>query len=248
MTLASPLVDRAHAAAPSTAGHADEGGSLVTRAAVFLVAAGLFGLIARGVATRRIQRADDRTRHWMQARRLASLDAVVRPVTLLSLPALVVSATMMLAWWLRREKRVAAALAVAVTPLIAATAGQSFTMLLPQRNPPGSAGGTDGTVTTPSFPSGHTTGVMAEALTIAYVLSREEMVTGPALGALAAWPLLVGAARVYRDRHWASDIIGGLAAGTAVAAATTMLYDAQRQNGAHLWWTIHASHAPTSTN
>jgi membrane-associated phospholipid phosphatase len=44
------------------------------------------------------------------------------------------------------------------------------------------------------------------------------------LGLLLLWPVLVGVSRVYRDRHWISDILGGWVAGTGVAAVAALLY------------------------
>jgi membrane-associated phospholipid phosphatase len=76
-----------------------------------------------------------------------------------------------------------------------------------------------------SFPSGHVTGLVAETLTTGYVLSREELLSPRMAALLVVWPIIVAATRVYRDRHWASDAAGGLFAGTAVAAVTTMLYE-----------------------
>jgi undecaprenyl-diphosphatase len=202
--------------------------ALVTQAGVLLVAAGLFGLLARRVATGDTKPFDEEARRWTQDRRTTSLDVAVKPIALMSLPVLVVSATLSLAWWLERQQRRGAALAVAITPLVAAVAGQSFTTFLPQRNAPDADSGPNGEIVEPCFPSGHTTGAAAEALAIGYVLAREELLPIPAVAALAAWPVLIGVARIYRDRHWTTDIIAGLAAGTAVAAATSMLYETAR--------------------
>ena len=206
----------------------DEGPSLITHVGVFLVASGLFTLIARGVARKTTQDIDEPTREFMQEHRSATIDVAVKPVTMLSLPVLVASSTAALAYWLKRNERPAAALATAVTPLVAATVGQSFTMFLAQRNPPDTPDSPNGEVTEPSFPSGHTTGVTAEAFAIGYILAREELLTPAIATALAAWPLLVGITRIYRDRHWTSDVLGGYSAGTAVAAAMAMLYELRR--------------------
>jgi len=200
----------------------DEPPSLLFNAGVLLAAGGLFALVARAVATKRSRPHDERVRRWTQARRVHSVDVATKPVTLLSLPALVVTGTITLAAWLKKEDRHAAAIAVALAPVLAMTAGQSFTTFLPQQRPPDNE---RGNVEEASFPSGHVTGVVAEALTIGYVLSREELVSLRGISLLAAWPLIVAAARVYRDRHWASDAIGGLLAGTAVAAFTTGIYE-----------------------
>lgn len=193
---------------------------------VFVAAAGLFAVIAHRVGTRQTESVDQTVRGHMQELRRPAIDIAVKPVTLLSLPILVVTATAGLALWLRNSGRRDAALAVAITPIMAATAGQSFTTFLAQRNPPDKGDSPNGEVTEPSFPSGHTTGVTAEALTIAYVLASEESMSPLVLGALVAWPLLVGVTRVYRDRHWITDVLAGWVAGIGVAALSSMLYSA----------------------
>ena len=194
-------------------------------ATVFVGAASLFSIVARAVATKRARPIDKNVRAWMQRHRYDTLDIGVKPVTLLSLPPLVVSAMAVLAWRLKSQGRDRAALAVALSPVLASTAGQSFTTFLPQQNPPDRRVAPGRGVVEASFPSGHVTGVLTEALTIGYVLSRERPTSRRALALLAAWPLLVATTRVYRNRHWTSDVVGGLLAGTAVAAITTMVYE-----------------------
>lgn len=51
-------------------------------------------------------------------------------------------------------------------------------------------------------------------------------------GETVDWPLLLGFTRVYRDRHWASDVLAGWIAGTAVAAASALLYAGLRTHAA----------------
>ena len=49
---------------------------------------------------------------------------------------------------------------------------------------------------------------------------------------VAAWPLVVGITRLYRDRHWASDVLAGWVAGTAVAATSALLYESLKARSA----------------
>jgi membrane-associated phospholipid phosphatase len=72
-----------------------------------------------------------------------------------------------------------------------------------------------------SFPSGHTTGATALALTMAYVLYRERLIsraTAVAIATLA--PTVMGVYRVLDDEHWATDIFGGWVLGAAIATAS----------------------------
>lgn len=68
-----------------------------------------------------------------------------------------------------------------------------------------------------SFPSGHTTSAFAFAATISSELVRWQPGTrwtvGPILYTGAA---LVGASRIYNNKHWASDVLAAAAIGTFV--------------------------------
>jgi undecaprenyl-diphosphatase len=211
----------------------------VGAAVVLIAAAGLFALIARRVSNKSSEPFDREVREEAQAHRTGVLDALTKPITLLSMPLLVVSATAALVAWLKHDGRDDAALAIGFTPIAAATVGQSFTSFFDQRDPPDKAGLTaqsdqhgagapNGKASEASFPSGHTTGVTAEALGVAYILTREQLATPAIVGSLVAWPLVVGVTRVYRDRHWASDILAGWVAGVGVAALTALLYEWRR--------------------
>ena len=212
--------------APASPTRPVHGAVLAGAAVTLVVAAGLFTRIARRVATKEAEPVDQALRERVQEHRSPVIDVAVKPVTIVSLPLLVVGGTAALVWHLHRSGRRDAAIAIGVAPVIAAIAGQSFTTFLHQRNPPDAGDAPGGEVSEPSFPSGHTTGVTAEALAVAFVLASEGLASGEALAGLIVWPLLVGVTRVYRDRHWLSDILGGWAAGTGVAAASILLYGA----------------------
>jgi membrane-associated phospholipid phosphatase len=75
---------------------------------------------------------------------------------------------------------------------------------------------------TDSFPSGHTTGATALAITMALVLHRGGVIPRARATALAAGaPLVMGMYRVIADDHWATDVIGGWLLGGAIALTCT---------------------------
>jgi membrane-associated phospholipid phosphatase len=78
----------------------------------------------------------------------------------------------------------------------------------------------------PSFPSGHALETAAVALTSSYVMAREGL-TAPARSAAVAMALAAasGGGRVYLDRHWVSDAVGGYLLGIGIAAACGALYE-----------------------
>jgi membrane-associated phospholipid phosphatase len=78
----------------------------------------------------------------------------------------------------------------------------------------------------PSFPSGHALETAAMALTSSYVLAREGVVpAGRSAAAAVALAAASGGGRVYLDRHWVSDAVGGYLLGIAIAAACGALYE-----------------------
>ena len=193
---------------------------------VLVIAAALLALVARKVAARQTKARDERVRAIMQGFRTKPLDVAVKPVTWSSLPLFVVAATAALVWWLYHSGRHTAALAIGVTPIVAAAVGQAFTTFFPQPKPPDATGKEKGKQPA-TFPSGHTTGVTGEALAIAYVLFHEQLASPAVVALLVTWPLLVGVTRLYRDKHWLSDIVAGWIAGIAVASVSILLYQAR---------------------
>lgn len=76
-----------------------------------------------------------------------------------------------------------------------------------------------------SFPSGHASGVAAIALFVAYVASRHRV--RPLVFGIAATVLvlMVGLSRIYLDRHWASDVLGGWVVGAGLGAGFCAIYE-----------------------
>lgn len=141
-----------------------------------------------------------------------------------SVPVITIAIALAAWLWHSRGRRVAAVVAVA-----AATAAALFLVvkqLFHRVRPPGAI---IYHITTYSFPSGHATTAAAIFVTAAYVLRRESLISrGLAITLGVAGPLLIGISRVYLDVHWATDVLGGWAAGLFVAALSVVLYDRLR--------------------
>ena len=75
-----------------------------------------------------------------------------------------------------------------------------------------------------SFPSGHVTHITAIAAALAEEAHRP-WVTVLAAGAVA----LTGWQRIYRDQHWASDVVGGAIVGIAASRVTVHWFRHQRK-------------------
>ena len=76
------------------------------------------------------------------------------------------------------------------------------------------------------YPSGHATTGMAMALglsAIAWTWARSRAVAILATALLLLLALLIGLARIWSGAHWASDVLGGYAAGTAIAALAILI-------------------------
>jgi undecaprenyl-diphosphatase len=84
-------------------------------------------------------------------------------------------------------------------------------------------------VTSTSFPSGHATASASIFLSMAFVASRSRRLRehrGVLLGAAGLAASAVGASRVYLGVHWPTDVLSGLALGTAWACAAEAIYGA----------------------
>jgi undecaprenyl-diphosphatase len=81
-----------------------------------------------------------------------------------------------------------------------------------------------------SYPSGHTTGATALALTMARVLYHEGAITKREAVAIAAGaPLMMGAYRIIADDHWATDVLAGWVLGAAISLTVMVPYKPPRR-------------------
>jgi len=127
----------------------------------------------------------------------------------------------------RRSRRVGA-VAIAALPAVVTLLDPAFDRWLPQ--PP--VGARRRPVDHPVFPSGHAFRATAVALAAGYVVTREEIVgPGRAWSVAVAAPALVGIARLLREKHLASDVIGGWLAGIALAGVAAGAYEIARGRG-----------------
>ena len=94
----------------------------------------------------------------------------------------------------------------------------------PRTPPPGRHSPTE-----PSFPSGHALQTAAVAWAAAYVLTREG-VTSPSRAVPVALvvPAVSGLAKLWLDRHWYTDVMGGYLLGAALAASAAAAYEFAR--------------------
>jgi membrane-associated phospholipid phosphatase len=120
-----------------------------------------------------------------------------------------------------RSRKVGAG-AVLLAGTVATVLNGKFDELLPQ--PPAPPGHPPGK---PVFPSGHAFGPGAVSFSTAYVLAREGLAR-PALAVPAALavPLTLAGSRMIVEKHWASDVLGGVLGGVTVAAACLAIYEA----------------------
>jgi membrane-associated phospholipid phosphatase len=124
--------------------------------------------------------------------------------------------------------RRAGAAAIAAVPAIASALSPAFDRWLPQ--PP--VGPRRRPVDHPVFPSGHAFRATAVALTVAYVVTREAVVPARFAWLLAGVaPAGVGLSRLVREKHLASDVVGGWLAGVTLAAVAAGAYELARAPG-----------------
>lgn len=180
-----------------------------------------FVCVANAVGSGAARTVDETFRRRIARSHSPALDSLSSVVTGLTSPALLIASSFMVAFAARR-RGVHVWLPILSAPFAAMVIGRAFTEFLPQQNAPE---GKDGRPE-PSFPSGHTTGATTEAFTIAYVLRRNGAIGDVAAATIALLPFVGGVNRLYRDRHWTSDIVAGWTAGATIATALAAWGDA----------------------
>jgi undecaprenyl-diphosphatase len=190
-----------------------------------VVAAAGFAAFASEVAERELRPLDEAGRSVVVHLQSRTADIIFGAITWLGAAAVLIPVSLCTAWYLWRRRSGARAAPIVLAPIGAVILADTLKAIFRSERPTGGVAAMLGY----SFPSGHTTGVTATALTIAYVLVREEVLPPAAAVGSIALPLLVGVSRMYLDVHWASDVLGGWVVGLVVAGACAALYERTRQ-------------------
>ncbi|MGH7677623.1 MAG: phosphatase PAP2 family protein, partial [Gemmatimonadaceae bacterium] len=123
-------------------------------------------------------------------------------------------------WWLSRHSKV-----MVVLLAVCAFASAEFVDFLKETfmvtRPPTAAA----TSRSFAFPSGHVSSVAAIATMLAYVSLRRKKYPGLVIAGGVMLVTLMAMSRVYLDKHWASDTVGGILIGMAIGFACNALYE-----------------------
>lgn len=169
---------------------------------------------------------DEPVRDWFLSHQTAAGDRVFLLASRLGGPSFVIPCSVAAGLWLRGQRGLPIAGTVMIAPATALALFLSIKRLYRRPRPAGAVLHREKTY---SFPSGHSATSAAIFGTLAYVLWREEMLTGAAACALSvAPPLLIGSSRVYLDVHYATDVLGGWSVGGLVAAMSALVYERVR--------------------
>ena len=199
------------------------GQRLIARASpqlgIAIGAAGGTVLLARGLDFDRPSAFDRRVRRAAQAPAMDGARRVLAPLFPIGLPAGYLTVAYATSHWLRRRGgRGGPAIVTAAWLgwLVQRVVKLGYHRERPRR--PRVRRRTD------SYPSGHTTGATALALTLAYVLFNDGHISARRAATIAIGaPVLMGAYRVIADDHWATDVVGGWLLGAAIGLACNAL-------------------------
>ncbi len=197
------------------------------RSPLILVAAACLGLIAAFVhfAAEVVERDtgsfDTAVRDWVFDHRPPWLVSVFGAVTLLGDRHALIVGTMVVALILARGGARLRPLLIAALPFFLSGTARLLRNWYQIPRPPGGLT----SALSFGFPSGHTSAGTAVAVVLGYIIARER--GARRLGATIALviPLSVGISRIYLDKHWASDVIGGWLIGGAYAVAVCAIYE-----------------------
>jgi membrane-associated phospholipid phosphatase len=193
--------------------------------AATLAAGATFTVLAEDVAENEFANLDAIGGRWATAHRSVTADVLFSGITWGGTAFILLPLCLIATWylWERRGRRVVAP--VALAPVFAPTLTGLIKLLFGRARPTNAMVHAMGS----SFPSGHTTAATAVALSLTYVLIREQLAPRTLIAVAIAYALLVGASRVYLGAHWSSDVLGGWAIGATIAAGCAALYERARE-------------------
>ena len=185
-----------------------------------------FAVLAKRVNAHETRALDARARRQFPKRRRKSARTVAEIIQPLGkwwsqVPIGVATATLL---WTKR--RTSGAMSIAAASATAASLAWLLEQTMtPRKPPPGRHSPTE-----PAFPSGHALQTSALAWTTAYVLVREGIIGGTGGVPLAMiLPASAGLAKLYLDKHWFTDVVGGYLLGAAIAATAAAAYEVATQ-------------------
>jgi PAP2 superfamily protein len=192
------------------------------------VSAFAFAALARAVNRRKLQEADVAARDQVQASRTMSGDKAADAASSLGSERVHGPIAVAMSLYLARHGVGVPSILPVVASAVTAATSEGFEQLTSwQAPPPGHPKQHEA-----SFPSGHALETSALGLTSAYILARERLVpAAPALAAVATISMATTASRIYLDRHWLSDAVGGWLLGIATAAALCAAYETYADTG-----------------
>jgi hypothetical protein len=211
------------------------------QAIVAIAALGVTALIARELDFEVPGPIDCEVRHVVRSTPLRRVGPRLAPLFPVGLPLGYCTIALLTSRWLRRRRRQGGP-AIVSSAVLGWFAQRVAKAVSPRERPRNS--GVKRRVD--SYPSGHTAGVTAVAMTTAYVFARQDIISKRRALALAtAAPAIMGAYRVLDDEHWATDVIGGWLLGGAVAlACNAILADSLGRDDEHRA-TVSAPSTPT---
>ena len=169
---------------------------------------------------------DEPIRKWVLGHQNPAARDAFLVITRVAAPSVIIPSTAALAAWLWRERGLSIAGAVVMSPAVALATFSAMKRIYRRKRPDGGARLHELTY---AFPSGHAAAAAAVFGTACYVLWREDMLPrGVAEAFAGTTTLLVGSSRVYLDVHWATDVLGGWAVGSLIAALSAAVYERVR--------------------
>jgi len=193
---------------------------LIGIAASCAVLAWVFVRIGAEVTQGTLTGVDVSIREFVSAHRSGAGDAFFSAITLLGSKPVLVVVAVVVGWWLSNRSKTVVLL-VALCGLVSA----EFVDLLKEGfgvvRPPAEIM----TSRSLSFPSGHVAGAASIATLLSYVSWRRHRARRFVIPASVLVVVLMAVSRVYLDKHWTSDTIGGALVGVTLGLACSALYE-----------------------